>query len=105
MRSPTPRKQSNQKRSHRKVEPRKDKPYEPVISRSECWARLRLVGHILDGIVEHGDAPEQVVARAFEFSCYIETLRQKHHAWPNAKDSEALYSAIESAPLVAHPSL
>jgi hypothetical protein len=36
------------------MKPRKDKPYEPVISKSECWAGLRLVGHILDGIVETG---------------------------------------------------
>jgi hypothetical protein len=70
------------------MQPRKDKPNEPVISESECWAGLRLVGHILDRIVEEGDVSEEVVARASEFSSYLETpIRQQHPAWPNADDT------------------
>src|SRR6202043_3969892 len=55
-----------------KLTTRKDKPSEPIISMSECWAGLQLVRHILGRIVESGDAPEQVVERSHE--CFRNTL-------------------------------
>jgi hypothetical protein len=77
-----------------KVKPRKDKPCEPVISTSECWAGLRLVGLILDGIVEQGDMPEEVVERALEFSSYLRTFKERHGVRLNGDDAEALEAAI-----------
>ncbi len=66
-----------------------DEPYK-LFSKSERWARLRLVRHILDRTVEQGNVPEEVAERAFEFSAYLETLRQRHHAWPNAEDTAVI---------------
>jgi hypothetical protein len=74
--------------------PRKDNPSEPVISKSECWAGLRLVGLILDGIVEQGDVPEQVVEMALEFSSRLQTFREQHGIRLNGDQAEALESAI-----------
>jgi hypothetical protein len=84
------------------LKPRKDAPYEPVISRSECWAGLRLVEEILERIVSNGDAPEEVVERAHKFSLYVRALRQKHGVRSNAKDEAAwaaMYSAIAAGTL------
>jgi hypothetical protein len=75
---------------------RKDKPNGSIISRSECWAGLRLVRHILDGIVEQGDASEQVVARALEFLEYLEKLERQGHVQMNAEDDALLEVAILS---------
>ena len=75
------------------MKPRKN-PDEPVISKSECMAALRLVGRILDRIVEQGDVPETFVARASEFSSHLETLiREQHPAWPNAEDTVVILGA------------
>jgi hypothetical protein len=68
---------------------RNDEPYK-LFSKSERWARLRLVRHILDRTVEQGNVAEEVAERAFEFSSYLETLRQRHHAWPNAEDTAVI---------------
>lgn len=84
------------------LKPRKDTPYEPIISRSECWAGLRLVQEILERIVSQGDAPEEVVERAHQFKRYVEALQQKHGARSNAKDKAAwaaMYSAIAEGTL------
>jgi hypothetical protein len=73
------------------MNPRKDKTQEPEISQNECRAGLRLVGHILNRIVERGDVPEEFVARASEFSSYLGTLiRQQHQAWPNTEDTAVI---------------
>jgi hypothetical protein len=72
---------------------RKDKPSEPVISNSECRAGLRLVEEILDRIVERGKMPEQVVARAQEFSGYLSDLDNPRKKL-KAKDAALLRSAI-----------
>jgi hypothetical protein len=77
-----------------KLTMRKDKPCEPVVSTSECWAGLKLVCHILGRIVESGDAPEQVVARSHEFREYLETLMQERRAFPNSEDRASLAAVI-----------
>lgn len=85
-----------------KLKRRNDEPDEPIISTSECWAGLRLVQEILERVVSHGDAPEEVVKRAWEFSYYIDQLRQHHKPNGNAKDRAtwaAMYSAIEAGTL------
>jgi hypothetical protein len=80
------------------MKPRKDKPGEPAISKSECLAGLRLVGQLLNRIVEQGNVPEQLVGRAFEFSAYLETLRQQHHAWPNPENTAVILGGRHSGP-------
>jgi hypothetical protein len=67
-----------------------------IIPKSECWAALRLVGHILDGIVEGGDAPEEVVEKALEFVSYLEKLERQGHVQVNAEDDALLEVAILS---------
>jgi hypothetical protein len=73
-----------------KLTTRKDKPCEPTISTSECWAGLKLVCHILNRIVESGEAPEEVVAKSDEFGTYLETLMQKRNGFPNSEDRASL---------------
>ena len=77
-----------------KLQPRKDKPEDPIIPQSECWAGLRLVKHTLDGVVSQGDVPEEVVRRAIEFSEYLDRLAQEHDAWPSNEDRATLEAAI-----------
>ena len=74
-----------------KLTTRKDKPSEPIISMSECWAGLQLVRHILGRIVESGDAPEQVVERSHE--CFRNTLGcYARTAVLRAADAQAAHS-------------
>jgi hypothetical protein len=82
-----------------KLTPRKDKPCEPIISTSECWAGLKLVRHILTRIVESGDAPEKVVEKASEFEWYLGTLVQKGIVAPNREDFASLQAVIRSGSL------
>ena len=77
-----------------KLTTRKDKPCEPIISTSECWAGLQLVRHVLNRIVEQGDAPEQVVERANDFLVYLETLMQERKVFPNSEDRASLEAVI-----------
>ena len=77
-----------------KLTTRKDKPFEPIVSTSECWAGLKLVCHILGRIVESGNAPEQVVERSHEFGVYLETLMQERKVFPNSKDLASLNAVI-----------
>jgi len=50
-------------------------PSEPVISRSECTATLRLVEIMLQNLAARGDLPEAVLERVAEFESYTASFR------------------------------
>jgi len=71
---------------------RTDSPLEPVISASECYAALRLMGIMCDNIVASGDVSEEIVQFADELRQRIDGMK----VVPNDKDKYALGALIRT---------